>query len=156
MSVFTYETTVVPDWIDYNGHMQDAYYGLIFSYAVDAFQDAVGFDAAYRAATACTIYLLEDHKVLLREVREGARVTVQTRLLAFDEKKFHLHQLMYEGQAAVAASEMMELHVKQTPEPHAVPIPKRIGEELGRHLVPPESLPEGAPRSRVLALRQSG
>ncbi|EEE35651.1 conserved hypothetical protein [Rhodobacteraceae bacterium KLH11] len=32
-----------PEWIDYNGHMQDAYYGLVFSYAVDAMQDAPQF-----------------------------------------------------------------------------------------------------------------
>lgn len=153
MTVFTYESTVLSDWIDYNGHMQDAYYGLIFSHAVDAFQDAVGFDAAYRARTGCTIYLLEDHKFFLREVKEAARVCVQTRLLAFDEKKFHLHQLMYEGLVAVAASEVMELHVKQAPAPHAVPIPKPIAEVLDRNLCPPESLPDPAPRSRALALR---
>ena len=38
---FLYQTQVLPDWIDYNGHMQDAFYGLVFSYAVDAFQDWV-------------------------------------------------------------------------------------------------------------------
>ena len=35
MSIVTYTTTDHPEWIDYNGHMQDAYYELIFSYAVD-------------------------------------------------------------------------------------------------------------------------
>ncbi|MCV2869292.1 hypothetical protein OEW28_11720 [Defluviimonas sp. WL0002] len=53
---FHYRTSVRPEWIDYNGHMQDAYYGLVFSHAVDAFQDEVGFDAAYRKATGCTTY----------------------------------------------------------------------------------------------------
>ncbi len=33
---FRYQTTVRPEWIDYNRHMQDAYYGLVFSYAVGA------------------------------------------------------------------------------------------------------------------------
>ncbi len=53
--IFRFQTTVRPEWIDYNGHMQDAYYGLIFSYAVDGFQDAVGFDRAYRERTGCTV-----------------------------------------------------------------------------------------------------
>ena len=38
---FTYHTNVHSDWIDYNGHMQDAYYGLVFSHGVDALQDEV-------------------------------------------------------------------------------------------------------------------
>ena len=46
--IFEYRKTVLPEWIDYNGHMQDAYYGLVFSKAVDALQDDVGFDQSYR------------------------------------------------------------------------------------------------------------
>ena len=43
---FTYHTKVQSDWIDYNGHMQDAYYGLVFSHGVDALLEEVGFDRA--------------------------------------------------------------------------------------------------------------
>lgn len=35
--IFEYKKTVLPEWLDYNGHKQDAYYSLIFSKAVDAF-----------------------------------------------------------------------------------------------------------------------
>ncbi|WP_299950259.1 hypothetical protein [uncultured Ruegeria sp.] len=58
--MFTFETTVKREWIDYNGNMQGAYYGLVFSYAIDAMQDDVGFDAEYPTRTGCTIYPLED------------------------------------------------------------------------------------------------
>lgn len=128
--VFEYRTTVRPDWIDYNGHMQDAYYGLIFSYAVDGVQDEVGFDAAYRAATGCTIYLLEDHKYFLREVGEGAEVRVEARVLDCDAKRFHLHLQMFEGDDLVAVAEAMECHVRQTPQPHAVAMPDDIRAKL--------------------------
>ena len=53
--IFTFETTVQPDWIDYIGHMRDAYFGLIFSLAVDACQDGIGIDTDYRERTGCTI-----------------------------------------------------------------------------------------------------
>ena len=96
-----YSTTVRPDWIDYNGHMQDAFYGLIFSYGVDAFQDAVGFDRAYREATGCTIYLLEDHKYFLREVKVGAEVLVRTYLIGLWEKRFHLWSEMLDIRSTV-------------------------------------------------------
>ena len=107
--IFTYQTSVVPDWIDYNGHMRDAFYGLIFSYAVDSMQDDVGFDEAYRTRTGCTIYLLEDHKFFLREVKVGATVNVETVVISSDEKRFHLHLTMTENGETVAVCEAMEL-----------------------------------------------
>ena len=37
----TYTTQVQPAWVDYNGHLRDAFYLLIFSYATDALMDGV-------------------------------------------------------------------------------------------------------------------
>ena len=68
LNEFVFKLPVKSEWIDYNKHMQDAYYGLAFSYAVDHFQDCVGFDERYRAQSGCTIYVLEDHKFYLNEV----------------------------------------------------------------------------------------
>ena len=124
--VFSFETTVRPDWIDYNGHMRDSYFGLVFSLAVDALQDEVGFDAAYRDATGCTIYLLEDHKVFLKEVKEGATVRVETRVLGCDAKRVHLHMQMFDDGVLASVGEFMELHVAQHPEPRAAAMPAPI------------------------------
>ena len=78
---FRFETTILPEWIDYNGQMRDSYFGLVFSFAVDALQDEIGFDESYRQRTGCTIYLIEDHKYYLREVKQGAVVRVETQVL---------------------------------------------------------------------------
>jgi len=107
--------------------MQDACYGLVFSYAVDAFQDSIGFDTAYRDATGCTIYLVEDHKYFLREVKAGAAVQVETLVLGVDEKRFHLYMIMREGGEVVAKGEFMEMHVQQHPSPTARPPPCDTG-----------------------------
>ncbi|WP_424980514.1 thioesterase family protein [Leisingera sp. S232] len=128
--VFSFETNVLPEWIDYNGHMRDSYYGLVFSLAVDAFQDEVGFDAAYRKRTGCTIYLLEDHKFFLREVKEGTRIRVETRIIGCDHKRFHLHMQMFDGTALASVGEFMELHVCQHPQPHAMAMPEEILQKL--------------------------
>ncbi|MFV1494618.1 thioesterase family protein [Phaeobacter sp. JH18-32] len=150
---FIYETTVISDWIDYNGHMQDAYYGLIFSYAVDAVQDAIGFDAAYRKRTGCTIYLLEDHKYFLKEVKLGAALRIETVVLDSDEKRFHLHLTMLHDGTPVAISETMELHVNQHPTPHAEAMPTEIAERLAAARVSnPEALKS---RSRRMMLKRS-
>jgi len=123
---FIFETTVLAEWIDYNGHMRDSNYGLIFSLAVDAMQDEVGFDAAYRNETGCTIYLLEDHKYYLREVKEGARLRIETRVMGCDAKRFHLYLQMFDGDILAAVGEFMEVHVSQHPIPRAVAMPMSI------------------------------
>ena len=64
-------------------------YGLVFSNAEDSFRNEVGFDAAYREATSRTIYLLDDHKYFLHEVKEGEAVLVETRIPACDANRLH-------------------------------------------------------------------
>src|SRR5208282_5750543 len=54
-----YETEVAADWIDYNGHMNDAAYALVFSRALDALMDRIGLDAAARKASRRTLYTLQ-------------------------------------------------------------------------------------------------
>ena len=124
--MFVYESAVLPDWIDHNGHMRDAYYGLVFSFAGVAAQEALGFDPAYRERTGCTVYLVEDHKFFLREVRLGDALRVETVVLDSDEKRFHLYLRMFCGDVLCAVAEYMELHVNQHPTPHAIPIPLDI------------------------------
>lgn len=150
--VFHFEATVRPDWIDYNGHMRDSYFGLVFSLAVDALQDEVGFDAAYREATGCTIYLLEDHKVFLREVKEGTRVRVETRVLGCDSKRFHLHMQMFDGDALASVGEFMELHVAQVPEPRSAEMPAPILARLQAATLPTDAAEALTHRSRVMGL----
>ncbi|WP_170765759.1 thioesterase family protein [Ruegeria lacuscaerulensis] len=152
--IFSFEATVKPEWIDYNGHMQDAYYGLVFSYAVDAMQDEVGFDAEYRARTGCTIYLLEDHKYYLREVKEADHLRIETRILNCDEKRFHLHMEMLNGDDLAAVGEFMELHVRQKPSPQAAPIPAEILQRLQAATLSGDEAAKFKHRSRSVAIER--
>ncbi|WP_394788353.1 thioesterase family protein [Rhodoferax sp.] len=108
-----YRDTVRPEWVDYNGHMRDAFYLLVFSFATDALMDAIGLDAAGRAASHSSIYTLESHLNYLQEVKLGTKVQVQTRLLGADAKRLHVYQeMLVQGrEGAVAVCEQMLLHV---------------------------------------------
>lgn len=152
MMPFEYTTSVKPEWIDYNGHMQDAYYGLVFSYAVDAFQDWVGFDAAYRTETECTIYLVEEHKYFLREVKEQYPLTVQISVLGVSEKVFHLHCVMQSDGHDVAISELMEMHVCQKPTPKGAPIPQDIAARLNELIISDTQKSQIARRARAMRI----
>ena len=65
-----------PEWIDYNGHMMDAYYFLAFTEATEAFLDHVGLGAAYQARTGGGIYTAESHLCFVSGVTEGAVLRV--------------------------------------------------------------------------------
>ena len=120
---FIFNIEVLPDWIDYNQHMQDAYYGLAFSYAVDHFQDCVGFDARYRSQSGCTIYVIEDHKFYLNEVKQGSELVIRTSLVDSDKKKFILHSEMSVQDTLVATSEMLQAHINTNPKPRVTEMP---------------------------------
>ncbi|KQR76351.1 4-hydroxybenzoyl-CoA thioesterase [Burkholderia sp. Leaf177] len=107
---------VKPEWVDYNGHLRDAFYMLIFSLATDAFMDRIGLDEAGRASRGRSLFTLEAHINYLHEIKEGAAVRVEASVLAFDAKRVHLYMEMFEGDGSepVSASEQMLLHVDMT------------------------------------------
>ncbi len=105
--------TVKPEWIDYNGHMNVAYYVLVFDHATDAFLDHLGLDDAYRSETGGSVFVVEAHITYELEVHEGDPVRVTTQVLDADEKRMHVFHRMYRGDddAVVATNELMILHV---------------------------------------------
>jgi acyl-CoA thioester hydrolase len=104
---------VRPEWIDYNGHMNVAYYLIVFDNATDAFFDALGFDAAWRAASGRSFFAVEGHIRYLGETKLGQDLAVETRLLGVDAKRIHyFHTMRVEGTPTIASSfECLSLHV---------------------------------------------
>ena len=118
----TYSTPVLEEWVDYNGHLRDAFYLLIFSYATDALMDRLGLDSQNREAGGHSLFTLEVHLNYLHEVKLGAHVEVRTQLIGFDKKRLHLyHSLHLTGEAqTLAGNEQMLLHVDLAG-PHSAP-----------------------------------
>lgn len=116
------DQAVRPAWLDYNGHLRDAYYLLLFSLATDALMEHIGLDAPQRAHSERTIYTLEAHVRYLREVRGEALLSVHTQVVAHDAKRLHVVQWMRENgaEAESACCEQMLLHV-DTRGPRAAP-----------------------------------
>lgn len=108
-----YRDVVRPEWVDYNGHLRDAFYLLIFSFATDALLDRIGLDDAARRERGRSVYTLEAHVNYLHEIKEGTQVRVDARVLAHDAKRLHLYLELFAGghDDAVSASEQMLLHV---------------------------------------------
>jgi acyl-CoA thioester hydrolase len=86
---------VRPEWIDYNGHMNVAYYVLAFDHAADALFDRLGLDAAYRARADFSTFALECHVVYRREVAAGDPLRFEVQMLDFDGRFFHYIAKMF-------------------------------------------------------------
>jgi len=108
------DIAIRPEWIDYNGHLNDAYYVLVFSRASDALMAHIGMDEDYVRASGLSLYTVEAHINYLREVEQGCRVFVTTQLLDRDAKRIRLFQTMYleGGDEPLATHEVMLLHVE--------------------------------------------
>ena len=114
MSALATGGRIVPqDWVDYNGHIMDAYYGVAFTEATEAFLDHLGLGAAYRAESGCGMYTVESHICFVRSVRGGTALRYETQLLGWDDKRLHVFHQMAEqdGGGQVATNELMLLHV---------------------------------------------
>jgi acyl-CoA thioester hydrolase len=126
-----YRGEVFPEWIDANGHLNLAYYVVLFDYATDALFDAVGIGLGYKEATNHGTFAVETHNLYERELLVGERVGVATQILASDDKRLHFAHEMFSlasGQRA-AAQELMYLHIDLVAR-RVVPWPADVRERL--------------------------
>ena len=63
------QQSVLPDWIDYNGHMNVAYYVLAFDRGVDEFMYQMGITPEYLKTEKSSTFTLEMHINYLQELR---------------------------------------------------------------------------------------
>lgn len=105
---------VPTDWIDYNNHLTEGYYGVVFGYSGDMLLEELGFDAHYREESG-TFYTVESRVRFLREIHVDAEIYVEGWVLGSDEKRLHwLQELYVEGNSEPAATqEALLLHVIQ-------------------------------------------
>jgi acyl-CoA thioester hydrolase len=104
---------VRPEWIDYNGHMNVAYYLLAFDQACDTFLDFIGMDAPFRKRTGGTTFAVDCHLTYQREVSAGDPLRFESQLLAFNDKRIHHFHRMYhaEQEYLAATCEWLSLYV---------------------------------------------
>jgi acyl-CoA thioester hydrolase len=107
---------VLPEWLDYNGHMNVAYFVLIFDHGTDAFYPLIGLGKPYRQRTGKSTFAVESHVTYRKELSVNEEVMVTTQLLGFDQKRIHYFHTMWHADNGVqmATLEQLALHVDLT------------------------------------------
>jgi acyl-CoA thioester hydrolase len=107
------EAVVRPEWIDSNGHLNLAYYVVVFDLATDALYAALNVGDAYRESTGFSCFTAETHTLYEREVHLGDRLMVRSWLLGADTKRLHYFHEMFHGGSGErsAVQELMALHI---------------------------------------------
>jgi acyl-CoA thioester hydrolase len=141
---------VEPQWIDYNGHLNVAYYNVLFDRAVDEVYELIGLGPDYLKQNGHSTMVAEAHVRYLREVNEADPLRVTVQLLDYDAKRFHLfEQLVHATENWVSATcETMTLHVDMAAKKVA-PFPDGVLKLIERLKVAHSGLPlpDGAGRS---------
>ena len=140
---------VEPQWIDYNGHLNMAYYNVLFDRAVDEVYEVLGLGLDYLTTRKHSTFTAEVHVRYLRELNAGDPVRVTFHLLDFDTKRLHyFEQLLHAEEGWLSAtSENMALHVDMAARKTA-PFPDDVAALLSRMKIAHSALPlpEGAGR----------
>ena len=107
---------IEPAWIDYNGHLNVAYYNVLFDRAIDEFYLPLGLGPDYLKATHHSTMVVESHVRYLREVHLDTPLRITAQLIGYDAKRFHVYQeLLHAEEGWVSATcETMTVHVDMT------------------------------------------
>lgn len=139
------------DWIDYNGHLNMAYYNVLFDRGTDEAFAMMGVDASYTKERRLSVYTAEVHVCYVRELHLHDTVKVSFQLIDHDDKRLRTYQEIRHVDGWLAAtSETLSLHVdmegpKVAPFPAdvmakleavhaahaALPMPERAGRAIG-------------------------
>lgn len=119
-----YRGPVQAEWIDYNGHMNIAYYVVAFDRATDALFDRLDLGRDYVGRTNCSAFVMEMHINYERELKRGDPLRIAVQLIDADAKRLHLFHSMYHAEAGFRAAtvEMLLLHV-ELDGPRSAPFP---------------------------------
>jgi carnitine 3-dehydrogenase len=141
--------TVLPQWVDYNGHMSESCFLLVFGDSSDAFFRLIGIDERYRDEQGLSLYTVETHIHNIREASLGDPLVLTLQVLDVDEKRVHIFHSMLHADSGelLATGEQMLVHVDMEAG-RAAPMPdwlrNRVQAIRGAHAVLPRPEQAGA------------
>ena len=109
MSVHIDTRKIIKEWIDYNGHMNMAYYVLIFDQAWENILNKFQMGGEKAEESKRTTMVVETRTTYDSEVKEGDEVEVYVSYFNHDKKRLHLKCEMYEKKTKKLSATMENL-----------------------------------------------
>ncbi len=146
--------SIEPGWIDYNNHLNMAYYTVLFDRGADEAFGTMGFGPDYVRRTNHTTFTGEFHLRYLREVKLGDRLRSTFYLIDYDAKRFHSFQELYHEDGWLSATgEGLTLHVDLAG-PRVAPMPAPILERVAAMAEAHARLPRPEGLGSQIAIRR--
>jgi acyl-CoA thioester hydrolase len=112
MTFTVWREPVQDAWIDYNGHLSEAYYVLVLGHATDAVMDALGLGPAYRAANDASLFTVVAHIRYVDEVSAGSDLEVRSSVIGVTSKLLWIWHELWAGGRLRAPEEVLGVHVR--------------------------------------------
>ena len=109
MTVHIDTRKIIKEWIDYNGHMNMAYYVLIFDQAWENILNKFQMGGEKAEESKRTTMVVETRTTYDSEVKEGDEVEVYVSYFDHDKKRLHLKCEMYEKKTKKLSATMENL-----------------------------------------------
>jgi len=124
------------EWIDYNGHLSEPYYVLVFGHATDAVMEHIGLGPEHRARAGTSLFTVEAHVRYLDQVPAGVDLEVQSALIGATDKLLWIwHELRVDGTLR-STEEVLGVHVDTTVG-RSSPFPANVVRRIDAALVLP-------------------
>lgn len=146
---------VLPEWIDYNGHMNVAYYVLAFDQALEVMMEDSGIGESYAAKGTGTTFVLENHINYVAEVTEGTPLRMTFQLLDHDPKRVHYFMRMHHAEEGFlsATSEQLTMHIDLASR-RAGPMPQSAQDRFAAIAQAQAGLERPAEAGRAMGIRR--
>ncbi|WP_179400851.1 thioesterase family protein [Burkholderia guangdongensis] len=147
---------VRPEWVDYNGHMSESCYLIVFGDDSDAFFRYFGVDDDYRDR-GFSMFTSETHMRHLHETMLGQPLRLTLRLLDVDDRRIHVFHSMYHADngTPLATAEQLLTHVDLNAQ-RSAPFPEAMRRHLDAIHAAHARAPHEPNAGRSIAIRRPG
>ena len=113
MPVYLKSQNIIKEWVDYNNHLNMAYYVLIFDQALEVILEKFNMGAKSAKTEKRSTMVVETNTKYINEVQEGIEIDIFLTFFDHDKKRIHLKMEMVEKKTKkISASiEWLSLYV---------------------------------------------
>jgi len=151
----SFETSVLPPFIDANGHMNIRHYVDVGGAATNSICEDVGINDGYRGSRRMGVFTAEQHLAYFSEMHLGEAISAHVRVLDRSGTAVHMMAMILDraNDRLACTFETLLVHVNMDTR-RPTPLPQDVAKRLDRHLASDRAIRWPAPVSGALGIRR--